>query len=417
MPHPDALFTSLNRLAGSPEGERKLVRELAARVAALSRAPRMEAVRRRWRDVLALRKPDRPPVWCNPVGCWPELLPEASLVCRDRTCRNLETAFKKLLVKETIGDDTPMQDYVTVPLRFRVEPENTWGVDVLRERVDGPGTAWRYKPALVNDADFDRLTVPRYTPDPAATREAVLLHEEILAGTLAVRTGPAADVSATLCTAAADLRGMEPLMMDMIESPALVHRLMGVLRDGVLAKMDALAAAGPLLPNNDGPMFLSDPLRPGHAGPLDFRDCWIHGNSQEFDPVGPDMFEEFLLAYQNPIFARFGAVSYGCCENLTRKLDLVLAIPNLKLLTCSAWTDLATLVAKNAGRHCIMWRHKASDVVFPDDTAALRRTIREQAAILKGSSYQAVLRELQTLAGHPDRLSEWTRITIDAVGS
>jgi hypothetical protein len=31
------------------------------------------------------------------------------------------------------------------------------------------------------------------------------------------------------------------------------------------------------------------------------------------------VFEEFLFAYQKPIFERSGAVCYGCCENLTHK--------------------------------------------------------------------------------------------------
>jgi len=33
---------------------------------------------------------------------------------------------------------------------------------------------------------------------------------------------------------------------------------------------------------------------------------------------------------------------------------------------------------------------------------------------LQGYHYQIVLRELQTLAGHPRRLHEWTRAAIEA---
>jgi hypothetical protein len=38
----------------------------------------------------------------------------------------------------------------------------------------------------------------------------------------------------------------------------------------------------------------------------------------------------------------------------------------------------------------------------------------EGARQLQGRPYQIVLRELQTLAGHPDRLHQWTRLAIDA---
>jgi hypothetical protein len=57
-----------------------------------------------------------------------------------------------------------------------------------------------------------------------------------------------------------------------------------------------------------------------------------------------------------------------------------------------------------------MWRQKASDVVFPDDVETIRRDLEEGMRTLRGCHVQIVLRELQTLAGHPDRLHVWTRL-------
>lgn len=411
------LFTDLNRLAHSPEGEVRLVRELASRVAAAARTPRMAAIRQRWRDVMALRRPDRPPVWCNPVGCWSELLPEGELVCRQPRCRELEVYCKRALIKLAIGDDTPINDYYMVSALFTVTPGNIWGIDIQRETLGETGSAWRYQPVLLTPADFDRLQVPRYQIDRVATAALRGELETILGETMPVKISPISGYfsEATLCKAATDLRGMEPLMLDMLDAPELVHRLMEIVCQGVLAKIEAIAAAGDILPNNDGPMFLSDPLRPGHTPPWTLQDCWVHGNSQEFDQISPAMFEEFLLDYQKRIFARFGAVCYGCCESLTRKLDAVLSIPNLKLLTCSGWTDLPALVQRVGSSCCIMWRHKASEVVCPDDLSAFARQLEKQAEILRGCHYQVVLRELQTLMGHPQRLEEWTRLTIQTV--
>lgn len=419
MQYCERIFSELNRMADSPDGERRLARELAGRVAELARAPRMAEIRQRWRDVIALRKPDRPPVWCNPVGCWSELLPESSLVCGDPVCREIEVYCKRLLIKHAIGDDTPINDYYMVNHVFDVSPANTWGVDIEREAVSdgGVGTAWRYKPALKCREDFDRLVVPQYRINRLATEEALSQRADILGDALPVRGSPITGYysGGTLCQPAADLRGMEPLMMDMIDEPDLAHRLMQVVLDAQRNKLDAIETAGGIRPNNDTAMFLSDPLHEHSNGHHTLQDCWIHGNSQEFDMVGPDMFAEFLLDYQKQVFSRFGAVCYGCCENLTQKLDLVLEIPNLRLITCSAWTDIPTMVDKVGDSCCIMWRHKASDVVFPDDLSGLKRTITEQAKAFQGCYYQVVLRELQTLAGHENRLSEWTKLSFDAV--
>jgi len=413
----ERLFADLNRLADSPVKEKRLVRELAAHVMTLARAPRMAAIKQRWRDVIARRRPDRPPVWCKPVDCWHELLPASNLVCTHPVCRELEIYFKRLLIKSEIGDDTPINEYFWVNTVFDVTPSNTWGLDIKRESIHVPGMAWRYKPALVSERDFERLVVPRYAVNGPATEAARAERSEILGDSMPVRVSPIIGYysGGSLCCPAADLRGMEPLMIDMIETPALTHRLMDVVCRGQMAQLDAITAVGNIAPNTDDAMFLSDPVRENVTGQYDLLDCWIHGNSQEFDMVGPEMFNEFLLDYQKKVFARFGAVCYGCCENLTHKLDDVLTIPNLRLLTCSAWTDLPTLVDKVQDRCCIMWRHKASDVVCPHDTDALEKQIRRQAEILKGCHFQVVLRELQTLMGHADRLSEWTRLSIAAV--
>ena len=63
--------------------------------------------------------------------------------------------------------------------------------------------------------------------------------------------------------------------------------------------------------------------------------------------------------------------------------------------------------------YVIMWRQKASDVVFPDDVETIRRDLEQGCRQLQGYHYQIVLRELQTLSGHPNRLHEWTRATIE----
>ena len=111
---------------------------------------------------------------------------------------------------------------------------------------------------------------------------------------------------------------------------------------------------------------------------------------------------------------RFGLVGYGCCENLTHKINGVLSIPNLRIFVCSAWTDLTTVLEKTGRNYCTMWRQKASAVVFPDDTDEIKNDLMDGAKQLQGHYYQIVLRELQTLAGHPNRLHEWSQYAKEA---
>lgn len=396
--------------------DRELVRSLGAQVAAIAREPRMQAVRRRWAAVNGLRRADRAPVWCKPVGCWSEILPPEALRCSDPELRRIEYGLRQTIFKRELGDDTIVPEWYTVRAVFQAEPANRWGVEVGRHAAKSSGGAWSYDPPLRRPADLDRLVMPRWQLDRAETERQAALAEELFRGLMPVRVMAVPPWEGTVGTDAADLVGLEQLMLLMVDEPEMVHRLMAHIRDTYLRSLDEIEASGLLDARlNSQPMYHCDPL-PGTPadGPVRCEHLMCMANAQEFDQVSPGMWQEFCLPYQLPIFARFGGVIYGCCENLTRKLDGVLGIPKLRVVTCSAWTRLDTVIEKVGRKHCIMWRQKASDVVFPDDDAKIFADLEDGARRLKGLHYQIVLRELQTLAGHPDRLHVWTRHAIAA---
>jgi hypothetical protein len=404
-------------MTNTPDKERAYVRGLAEQVAAIAGSRKNQHIKRRWCDVNALRKPDRAPVLCRPVGAWAEILPEDALECADPWLRGFERGFRRALFKHELGDDTPLESYYAVGTAFDIEPANVWGVDVEHEGPGVNGGAWAYAPPLKTEADFDRLRLPQFSYNDAKTQEALSRTDDLLGDILPVKLVCDAPLGATMGTAAADFRGLNEMMMDMAAEPELMHRLMSHLRDGVLGAMDQVAATGLLTPNNIGPMICSDPVgdEPEDAV-LTYRNLWVYANSQEFDAVSPEMWEEFCLNYQRPIMDQFGLACYGCCENLTHKIDGVLSIPNLRIFVCSAWTDLDKVIEKVGSDYVIMWRQKASDVVFPDDVGELKRGLEEGMKRLQGCHYQVVLRELQTLAGHPDRLHVWTQLAKEAAG-
>jgi hypothetical protein len=218
----------------------------------------------------------------------------------------------------------------------------------------------------------------------------------------------------TLGTYLDQLRGMAPMLEDLAFRPERVHRAMAKLTEGVLRALRVAEGTGQLTTNHHEPMFCSDPVNGAPPeGQVKLTNLWTAANSQEFQEVSPRMQEEFLLNYQTPIFQQFGAVQYGCCEDLTRKIDSVLRIPNLRVFVSSAWTDLDRVIEACATRCTIMWRQSAAAVVFPDDLAPIRRHLEEGMRKLQGCRYQVVLREVETLQGHPQRLREWAQLGIE----
>ena len=388
--------------------DRDTVRGLARQVVELASSDEYEARRKRWRDVNALRKPDRYPVWCRPVGAWSELLPEENLTCTDRFYRGIERTFRRNLVKHEIGDDTVWEPWWGVGAAFDRDTSDVWGVPIKHIPPPSPGGSWKFDPPLKSEEDFDRLTSPTYTYNKAKTKKALSLMQEALGDAMEVRLTCGVPLGAGLGGTAVNLRGLGQLMYDMMDRPDLVHRLMSHLRDGVLKAHKAVEETGLLTLNNSGPMYTSDPPRDdARPGNITIGDLWTGSESQEFQEVSPTMWEEFLLSYQLPILSKFWLSSYGCCENLTRKIKGVLSIPSLRVFVCSAWTDLQKVVDAVGDRYTIMWREKASEIVFNDMTY-IRRNQEEAMRMAQGCHVQIVLRELQTLNGRPERLKEWS---------
>ncbi|MBP8955260.1 MAG: hypothetical protein KBI47_22920, partial [Armatimonadetes bacterium] len=77
---------------------------------------------------------------------------------------------------------------------------------------------------------------------------------------------------------------------------------------------------------------------------------------------------------------------------------------------CSAWTDLDRVIEACGDRYTIMWRQPATEVVRHDGLEPIRRHLEDGLRKLRGCHYQVVLRELETLSGHPNRLREWADI-------
>ena len=417
--------------------ERDIVRSLATQLAEHAHSAEMGYRLKLWRDVHSLRLPERPPVICHP-GCWHELLPDSELVCQEPELRNLERQMRQALHKMDLGDDTIINPYWEVATVMDFQGEHFWGLPIgyTQPSATSQRGAWAYDPPLKEEADIEKIVPPRYVYNQAATQEALERMDELLGDILPVRRTCAIPTpGAWLHGWATQLRGVTQLLVDMMDRPQWVHRLMATLRDGNLALLDQYEEQGVLTPNT-GFFWACDDLMPvdchpeerpkgatkdlgpsepaapqddkscGHR-PVHLKDLWGRGESQEFQGVGPVQYEEFLLNYQKPILARFGLTYYGCCEDLTNKIALVLSVPNLRKFVCSPWTDLGKLVEATGDRYCIEWRQKATDVVFTPGMGPIEEHLRRGLTAAKGTPLHVTLQELETVDGQPERLREW----------
>jgi hypothetical protein len=398
-----------------PADDIVVVRDLARRAAELASSEEYERRRKRWRDVNERRRPDRAPVWCRPAGVWKDLLPPEALQCADPFCRSVEYTLRQQLFKHSLGDDHIFEPWWGVGAVWDCDTEHVWGVPIgcLVESTELGG--FRYDPPVKALEDYERVTVPTFTYNERKTETALSRMADLLGDAMPVRLTCQPPVGPSQGIILQQLRGMQAMLDDLAFHPELVHRTMAKLTEGALRAARVAEALGLLTPNHYGPMVCSDAVNgTAAAGAVKLHNLWVTANSQEFQVVSPRMQEEFLLNYQIPVMQQYGAVEYGCCEDLTHKIDIVLRIPNLRVFVCSAWTDLDRVVEKCGARYTIMWRQSAQAVVYPDDLAPIRRHLAEGMRKLRGCYYQVVLRELETLHGHPNRLREWAQAAIAA---
>ena len=398
---------------------RNVVRDLAKRVAELAHTPENAWRQKLWCDVNSLRRPERAPVICNiGSGALEELLPRSVVTAQDPYLANIEYGFRKLLHKWELGDDTVIDPWIAVGAVMRLEGQHLWGLPIKHIDTDRPDvsrTAWMYDPPIKDEKDIERIVPPRYHHDPKATEDNLSRMDDLLGDILPVkRTCAVPGAGAWLHGWATQLRGVQQLLLDMMDRPAWTHRLMRTLMEGHLGVMDQYESAGVLTLNNVNKMACDDLPQPDYDREhVRLCDLWGRGESQEFQAVSPAQHEEFLLRYQLPILERSGLTYYGCCEDLTNKIDLILTIPNLRRFVCSPWTDIGKLAEALGDRYCIEWRQKATDVVYASDLGEQEKHLERGLRRARRTPVMIVLQELETVNGNPRRLSDWAAMAKD----
>ena len=325
--------------------------------------PVQDQRRQLWSKHFSL-KPTRPPVmvsigfhnkWCA------DYFGDAAMKCESPELRGYERTLRMALFQHTVGDDTILEPWLTVPAACGDAWSKLWGIESRKIPSDTKDGAWKCDPALVNYDDVARLQVPHHFVDEAETQRTVDLLLEVFGDTipLNVHRGPRClAFSGDLITILCMLRGLEQVMLDMSENPNELHRVMAFMRDGVLTNNKEAEAAGDftLSSHCNQAMPYSDELEwpAANSGPRKQSDLWAFSAAQEMTLVSPGQHDKFVLQYQIPIVSRFGLVHYGCCENLTRKIGHVAPGSKSQVHRSHAHCGCGRMRRTDQGRICLL---------------------------------------------------------------
>ncbi len=390
-----------------------LIRDLAEEVLAVWQSPPIQRRRAMWARHIRMEKVEKVPVvvfliWGD-GPLWGEILPDDP-ISADPFEADIELQLKQKLWKwKEIPDDDLIRPWVALPLARPKDAGPLWGVELRVERTEGRG-AYRPIPVVTEAADLKKLSKPSFLWDEAARREVEDRARRLLDDKLPVFF-PANGMGESPFEHVVRLCGMEALLLSVIDRPAFVHAVMEFVTEGMVSYHREREAARFVSAEGS---WRRCKVRwddvPGDGLGLRLKDVWAYVSAQSAASLSPQQYAEFLQPYHERVAALFGATYYHGCEDLTRKIDTITGLPNLRRFHVSPWSDLV-VAAQKLGRRYVIEKHVHSpNVLFAFTPEETRRELRLALETAGELVMEVHLSDISTIEGEPERLRRWAAI-------
>lgn len=394
-----------------------ILRDLARRYAAVARDPEQERRRCLWRLHNSLRG-ERPLIYVRAFA-WQEM-PDAACVCADPFFRHYEDLFRQRLFWHSLGDDSVFEPWISVRA---VSACSGWGLEGERLHSGVARGSFKIDYPIKRPDDALRLRPPHHVIDESATARDVRRLTEAIGDLLAVdvdRSPAYTFWNADLSTDLGHLRGIENVMLDMVDRPDWLHDLVGFMAAGVSRAQEEAEQAGDwglsAHINQSMPYAEELPDPAPNARGIARRQLWGFMAAQEFTGVSPAMHEEFLLRYQRPILERFGLCAYGCCEDLTNKIGMLRSISNLRRIAVSPFADVPRCAERIGRDYVLSYRPSPTEMVgYGFDRDRIHRILTRDLRACRGCHVDITLKDVETVEWDPTRVRRWVALCREAI--
>jgi hypothetical protein len=397
--------------------DKTILRDLAKQYVELCAQPVQNERRMLWRQHNSLKE-TRPLIYVRAFA-WAEM-PQSECFCEEPFARQHEAFFRRHLFWNTFDDDSIFEPWVTLQA---TRVCNGWGVSGERRFGDEPGGSFKVDYPIKELSDIGKLRVPWHEIDETRTAEKVSRLSDAIGDyiTINVDRGPAYRMwTGDISTDLGYLRGIEHFMMDMMDNPEWLHRLVKFMSDGILRTHEEAEAAGDwgLCAHQNQAMPYAEELEAPapNANGIKRSQLWGYMAAQELTAVSPTMHDEFMLQYQLPILKHFGLVAYGCCEDLTNKIDMLRQIPNLRRIAVSPFSDVARCAEQIGRDYVLSYRPSPADMVsYGFDKGRISSIIKRDLAACKDCHIDITLKDVETVEKDPERVKKWVTLMREAI--
>ncbi len=397
--------------------EKLILRDLAKQYLEICKDPIQDELRNLWKKHNSLKE-TRPLIYVRAFA-WQEMS-QSKCIIEDAFFRRFEDFFRYCLFWSALGDDSIFELWITVQATRKC---TGWGVYLNRKFSQDPRGSYKIDYPIKVPSDIEKLRMPWHEIDEEKTSLDVSKLNDVIGNiiTINVDRGPfyrmwAGDISNIL----GQLRGIEYFMMDMIDNPDWLKTLVKFIADGILKTHNEAEIAGDWgLSNHENqsmPYAEELPAPAANVNGVKRKNLWAFMAAQEFVSVSPSMHEEFLLNYQIPILEKFGLVAYGCCEDLSNKIDMLRKIPNLRRIAVSPFANVEKCAEQIQRDYVLSYRPSPSEMVgYGFDPDKVRSILKKDMKTCKNTFVDITLKDVETVQCDPERVKKWVKICHEVI--
>jgi hypothetical protein len=411
--------------------EIKRLRELGKKVAGIAALPGQEHNKKLWTAVNDL-KAVRPVVY---VRDYPLYL----LQYKDELVTTIEDPFLKSVEQTLLTSmyewnhlrvDRVIEPHIECPVVFT---DSGFGVEGFKGMATGNvekeyyDRSQHFDPVLFDMDDLDKIKIPEVNYDAETTLKHLNLLKEIFDGILPVKLFGRSNFHCTTLDDVMTWTGIDEGMYHLALKPDFMHAVIDRYIDAQIARIKKYEALGILSSNNNSKNIgnncigftshLPPPTKTGIGAKI--SDIWGENADQILTGVSPEMTQEFAFDHEKKWARMFPLHSYGCCERLDHKLDLLLAsFPNLRKVSCSPFSNLEAMMER-LGSGCVI-SFKPNSVYLSGERADfdyLRKEFINVCELVKKYRVNLVfnMKTLINLNNEPQRLWQWCDMAMELI--
>ncbi len=418
------------------ENDRNIVRELAAKWMELASLPVMNERKRLWKAVHDLEA-ERPVILFE-TGWIDGFVSSREILCEDPFLQAVERDMRiAIRHAEELGDDLVIEPYYRVGWKMKFSDYGV-PVDIHSAKRKQESIAYSFSFPIVAPEDIDKLKKRTMGVDREKTVRLKEMLEDVISDILPVKlgnydpfvyefdVGEFGDLGFNgnfffgLTWQVYRFIGNNGLLYWVYDAPDAIHKLMSYMLDDRIALFEYLEKEGLLALNTDNQMagprmygYVSDLPGPDSRDKVALKDLWGWAESQESENISPEMYKEFVLPYLARLSEKFGLVYYGCCERVDDRLAPIIdAIPNLRSVSVSGWSDLKRTAEMLGNDYVYSRKPTPAYISGPSpDWDLLEKDIRETYAAARDCNVEILFRDVYTTNGDRSRLGKWVDMT------